>query len=106
MNIDTMDKVTLLKVVLRPIMDQLGVLADNNNVDADDVVDLFAMGIAAIIDNDTSLRTPAQLESAVQDAAALISRRTNEFRTMQDQAGMSWFKVAMMTPRSDEPTVN
>ena len=110
MNIETMDKVAVLKVVINPVMDQLAAMVpEGQEVSADDLVDFFSLGIAAILDNDSPLRTPRDLRLGSETAAKLIERRAKEFRAMQDQAGASWLSVAMASrdfAPAAGPTIN
>ena len=63
---------------------------------ADDIMDFFAIAIAALLDNDSNLTTPRHLlRIGAETAAKHIERRAKKFRAMQGQAGISWFSLAM-----------
>jgi len=89
-------KLQILGVVLESLMPSLAAASDGAEVSADDVLGVFALGIAAVLDNDTNLRTPRDLRLGAETAAKLIERRAKEFRAMQEQAGMSWLSYTMM----------
>lgn len=102
MNIEAMDKVAILKVVLNLIMNQLAAMVPEGQVvEAGDLLDFFALGVAAILDNDTHLRTPRDLRLGAETAAKLIERHAKDFRAMKEQAGIKWLEIAM-APRGIE----
>ena len=101
-NVSIEDKLSVLQAHYRPIMDELGALAVGNDVTADDVIELFAMGIAAIIDNDSHLTTPRHLRQAAESAGKLIEQRSKDFRALNSTTGVSVFRLLL----SDYPIGN
>ena len=94
-NVSIEDKLTVLQAHFPAIMDELGALADGNDLTADDIVEFFALGIAAAIDNDTNFKSPRDIRRAAEACAKLIDRRARDFRTLNEAAGVSSFEILL-----------
>ncbi len=88
-NVSIEDKLTVLQAHIGPILDELGTMAEGNELTADDIVEFFAMGIAAVIDNDTNFKTPRDLRKAADSTAIVIERRARDFRALSEATGVS-----------------
>jgi hypothetical protein len=107
MNVTTEYKTQVLGMLYPQLFEALAGGAEDGNVTADDIMDFFGLGIAAVLDNDSHLKTESQLQHGVLTAALRIEQRTKEFRTMQNQAGVSWLSLKVSTEGDvDGKTVN
>lgn len=88
-NVSTEDKLTVLQAHIGPIMDALGALAKDKTLSADDVVEVFAMGVAAILENDSHLTGARACKLASQQMGELIRQRLKDFRALSEVAGSS-----------------
>lgn len=88
-NVSLEDKLTLLQQELRPIMRALGALAAPGDFTGDDLAELFALGIAAVIDHDTDLKTARDIREAAIRAGKLVEHRAKEFRKLSEKSGIS-----------------
>ena len=73
-NVSTEDKLNVLQAHIGPMMNELGALAKDRQLTADDVVELFAMGIAAIHDNDSELTAPRHFRLAGEAAGKIVEQ--------------------------------
>lgn len=96
-NVSTEDKLSVLQAHVGQIMEQLGTMADGNDLTADDLVEFFAMGIAAVIDNDTNFKSPRDLRKASEAAAKVIEQRAKDFRALNDATGVSTLDILLST---------
>lgn len=97
MKIETEQKATVLNWLLELIMDSLAKQLDDEDdeLTGDDLLDFFALGIAAIIDNDTLLTTPRDRRLAVETARKHIERNVKELRTAHDESGVSLLSLIL-----------
>ena len=95
MNVKTDYKVQVLGMLYPQLFSALAAGAEDGDVTADDIIDFFGMGIAAILDNDSYLKTLRDLQHGATTAALRIEQRAKEFRAMQDQAGISWLSLKL-----------
>lgn len=84
-------KVAVLSSVMKPIMDLLAAELPEGDDDltGDDILDFFALGVAALIDNDSLLTTPRDLRLAVETARKHVDRHVKELRAAHDESGVS-----------------
>jgi len=97
-------KMQMMLTMMPTVFDALAGGAEDGDVTADDVVDFFAMSVAAIIDNDTRLKTPRDLRMGAETVAKRMEGWAKEFRKGQDETGVSWLTVAMAGARPDAAT--
>jgi uncharacterized protein (UPF0147 family) len=88
-NVSIADKLNVLQAHIGPMMDALGTMAKGNDLTADDLVEFFAMGIAAVIDNDTNVRSPRDIRKASEASTKLIEQRARDFRALHEATGIS-----------------
>ena len=104
MNVTTDYKAQVLGILYPQLLSALAAGAQGGDVTGDDMVDFFALAIAAFIDHDTNLTTPKHLRLAADTAAIRIEQRAKEFRAMQRQAGISWLAVILAGVQTDAVT--
>lgn len=95
MNVSTDYKAEVLGMLYPQLLSALAAGAKDGDVTGDDMVDFFALAIAAFIDHDTNLTTPKHLRLAADTAAIRIEQRAKEFRAMQKEAGISWLTLKL-----------
>jgi 20S proteasome alpha/beta subunit len=95
-------KLQLLGSTMGLIMDSLASHTPGE-LTADDILDFFAIGMAAVIDNDTHLTTPRDVRIASETAGKRVEQWTKELRKLQVEAGESFLSLAMKVPRTDPP---
>jgi hypothetical protein len=95
MNVSTDYKAEVLGMLYPQLLAALAAGAEDGDVTGDDMVDFFALAIAAFIDHDTNLTTAKHLRLAADTAAIRIEQRAKEFREMQKEAGISWLTLKL-----------
>lgn len=95
MKVPAAAKLDAMQEILLPVLDMLGKNAEDGDLTADDIIDFFAIGIAAVIDNDTNLTTPGDLRKAAQVATKMIEGRVKELRALQAQEGQSFLDLVI-----------
>ncbi len=83
------EKLSILSSVMNPVAEALAVASDGNALSADDLIDFFALALAAVIDNDSHLTTPGHLRHAVDAVSKRLGERVKLLRQHQDEAGTS-----------------
>jgi hypothetical protein len=104
MNVKTEYKAQVLGMLYPQLFDALARGAEGGEVTADDIIDFFGMGIAAILDNDSHLTTPRHLRIGADTAAVRIEERAMEFRAMQEAAGVSWLSLKLAEGETPQAT--
>ena len=94
-NVSVEDKLAVLQAHFPAIMEELTNLAKGNDLTADDIIEFFALGIAAVIDNDTNFKSPREMRRAAEACAKLIDRRARDFRTLNEAAGFSSLEILL-----------
>jgi hypothetical protein len=95
MSVTTEYKAAVLGMLYPQLLSTLAAGAQGGDVTGDDMIDFFALAIAAFIDHDTNLTTAKHLRLAADTAAIHIERRAKEFRAMQKEAGISWLTLKL-----------
>lgn len=95
MNVTTEYKAEVLGMLYPQLLSTLAAGAQGGDVTGDDMIDFFALAIAAFIDHDTNLTTAKHLRLAADTAAIRIEQRAKEFRAMQKEAGISWLTLKL-----------
>lgn len=83
------EKPSILSSRKNPVAQALADASDGNELSADDLIDFFALGAAAIIDNDSHLTTPGHLRHAVEAVSKRISEQVKLLRLHRAEAGTS-----------------
>ena len=97
-------KCEILGATINTIISALaGGIPEGEAVTADDAIDYFVMGIAAIMDNDTDLTTPLMRKKALKAIGQLLEKRHREFREFRTaNNGIGW--LATVFDSADGPT--
>ena len=95
MKVSVEHKMEILEALLPAMFDSLADRAPEGEATADDVVDLLTMGLAAILDNDSHLKTPRDFRIWSEHIAKRTEARAKEFRVLQEKAGVSWLRTAL-----------
>lgn len=88
-NVSIEEKLSILSSVMSPVAQALADASDNNELSADDLIDFFALGAAAVIDNDSYLTTPGHLRQAVDAVSKRIAEKVKLLRLHQAETGTS-----------------
>ncbi|MGH6782482.1 MAG: hypothetical protein ACREB5_10310 [Sphingomonadaceae bacterium] len=95
------DQVEILSVLMDPVMQALGNCSKDGEVSSDDILDLFALAIATVIDNDSHLKTPGDLRQGVATAAQRIEEHVRALRVAHELSGISTFTQLLAAARSE-----
>lgn len=95
MKVSSEYKMEILDALLPALFDSLADGAPGGEATADDVVDLFTMGLAAILDNDSHLKTPRDFRIWSERIAKRTETWAREFRVVQEKTGVSWLRTAL-----------
>lgn len=89
LNVSVEEKLSILSSVMNPVAQALAEASEGNELSADDLIDYFVLGAAAVIDNDSHLTTPGHLRHAVEVVGKRLSDRVKLLRQHQEEAGTS-----------------
>ena len=95
MDVPTDYKLRTLGAMMPAVYGTLAGGTANGEMNADDVVDFFVMAVAAILDNDSDIRTPRDIRQCGEMVGKRTERWTKLFREMQGEAGVSWLSVML-----------
>lgn len=98
-------QVGIYSELLGPILEMLAEAVGGAEVTGDDVLDLFALGMASVIDND-NLIDASNMGDALKTAAARVERHVNRLRELRAKTGKSLLSVVLEHGPIEEPTVN
>ncbi|WP_380871771.1 hypothetical protein ACFB49_27270 [Sphingomonas sp. DBB INV C78] len=103
------EQIEILSVLIDPIMQALGACSEAAEVTADDLLDLFALATATVIENDRHLKTDAELSLGVATAAQRIDGHVRALRIEHELTGVSKFTQLLEAARSEgtaSPSLN
>lgn len=95
MEMTTERKIRLVQVLMPMVLDHLASEAGHNDLSADDVVDVLAIGIAAIFERDAKFTTCDDLYLASDVAGKLIAKRAMELRAAGRKVGENWLATIL-----------
>lgn len=96
------DKIALIKALMPQLFDALQDAAGPEGFTGDDVIDVFALGMGLIIENDTNLTAPSHFRAAAESAKVHITRHVNALRQSRGD-GPSTLDLILRQPKA---TVN
>lgn len=96
------DKIALIRALMPQLFDALQAAAGPEGFTGDDVIDVFALGMGLIIENDTNLTAPSHFRAAAESAKVHITRHVNALRRSRGE-GASTLDLIL---RGSQPTVN
>ncbi|QCB42732.1 hypothetical protein E5673_11280 [Sphingomonas sp. PAMC26645] len=102
MKVDDQAKIDLFQVIAPIVMQYLAANSPDRALIADDIIDFFALSIAAVIENDTDLSTPQHQRKAGEAAGKHIAHWVRLLKLDHEHRGMSLLAMTMGTVASDE----
>jgi hypothetical protein len=99
------DKLELVRKLVVQTADGLAEKAPDGQLTADDMVDVWAMTLGALVANDSNLKTPRDFRLASETIAGRINKHAKEFRNLQDEeGGASTFELFLASAQLERPT--
>ena len=102
MKVDDQAKIDLFQEILPIVMQYLATNSADGNLEADDIIDFFALGIASVLENDTNLSTPSQLRKGGEAAAKHITHWVRLLRLDHESRGFSLLAATVGAVATDE----
>jgi hypothetical protein len=87
MEITLENKIELLREVVDPILAGMAGFLSNGRLDAEDVVDFFALAVAAVMDHNDRLVTPQQRRLAGEFAAKRVQDHLRTLKGYREETG-------------------
>ncbi|UYY57103.1 hypothetical protein [Sphingomonas sp. S2-65] len=98
------DKFELVRKLVVQTADGLAEKAPGRKLTADDMVDVWAMALGALVANDSNLKTPRDFRLTAETVAAHINKHAKEFRKLQDEeGGASTFQLFLASAQLERP---
>ena len=102
MKVDDQAKIDLFQVIAPIVMQYLAANSPDRALIADDIIDFFALSIAAVIENDTDLSTLQHLRKAGEAAGKHIAHWVRLLKLDHEHRGVSLLAMTLGTVASDE----
>jgi hypothetical protein len=102
MKVTDQAKIDLFQEVMPMVMQYLAANSPDRALIADDIIDFFALSIAAVIENDTDLTTPQQQRKGVEAAGKHIAHWVRLLKLDHESRGASLLAMTIGAVASDD----